>query len=287
MDNAIESETRRGTVRAGRSRQSANRRRSVAKRDDLVCHVRAVAERAGPKLSRKRYEELRELGSPSSSTVIRRLGHGSWQAACRAAVVQSGRDFRPAKDSSVALRAAAEAISHPLSRWGYRQWRAEQDDPTVWPALERCGAALWLELCRSAGVQVALGRPSRLISDEAILGALRRAAPESQTPEAYSSWRRGQAARGVKATPSAGTVLARFGSWGKACMAAGIPGPRWAWSREELVQALRAAAGDLPLTRRRYEEWLGKGQGPAVSTLQRQFGSWGEALKAAGVGGGR
>jgi hypothetical protein len=250
--------------------------------DHLVHHLRIVAASAGEgRLTRRRYEELRGPGSPSSITVIRKLGNGSWRAACRAAGLEPASE-----SSSTALRAASASLGHPLSRWGYRQWRRTQDDPTAWPALEYCGIAQWIELCRCGGVEVAVGRPRQLISNEAIFKALDAAAASMARPplsrEAYSSWRARQKAMGAKRIPSAGTVLSRFGSWGKACAAAGLGTPHW--DRLDLIKALRAAAGGSALTRTRYDAWVAAGHGrPAISTMQRQFGSWAKALEAAGV----
>lgn len=221
---------------------------------------------------------------------MRRLGDGSWLTACRRAGVAPAGAPRAhsGQDPVAAVRAAAAGVGHALSRWGYRTWRAAQADPGRWPSLDRYSPAEWRSLCRRAGVGGAIGKPRQLLLDRDLVVALRRASAERGplSVEGYADWRSDQAAKGVR-VPSVATVLARFGSWDKACRAADLPGLKRYWSDEELLEALGAAAmGATRLTAREYITWARAGGGeerPGVATMMRRFGSWTRALEAAGI----
>lgn len=73
-------------------------------------------------------------------------------------------------------------------------------------------------------------------------------------------------------------VQARFGSWPNALRAAGLRPHRRAWTREEIVAALRAWAGEHGRAPH-HDEWqAGDREHPPASTVANLFGSWSAAL---------
>jgi len=54
------------------------------------------------------------------------------------------------------------------------------------------------------------------------------------------------------------------------------------YSREECIEALQATAGELGRPPRR-QEFITEFEGPSHSPLRRHFGTWNEALQAAGL----
>ncbi len=78
--------------------------------------------------------------------------------------------------------------------------------------------------------------------------------------------------------PLARAALSKFGGWREAVLAAGLePEPRGIWNREMVLEGIqRLHAEGIPLDRiRHYDKSL-------VSAAVRQFGNWGNAVRAAG-----
>jgi len=85
--------------------------------------------------------------------------------------------------------------------------------------------------------------------------------------------------------PSAQTVRSRFGSIEAGFQAAGLELPRKGdWDRARIAEAIRAFTGTHGHAPRK-QDWKADGtlDHPGVSTMERLFGSWSEALVAAGV----
>lgn len=114
------------------------------------------------------------------------------------------------------------------------------------------------------------------IPDDVLLAELRRLTKElGKTPSQLDMTDHGQ--------HGSETYTRRFGSWNGAVEAAGLdPNPdRQKRSREELLADLRDAADDLGRspTRREMEDYTEAD----VITFRNRFGSWNEALEAAGL----
>lgn len=79
--------------------------------------------------------------------------------------------------------------------------------------------------------------------------------------------------------PSPSTYENRFGSWCEAIEKAGLEPSGQGYSEEELVEKIREMASDgSPPTSRE----MNNANGPNVPSFQRVFGSWSEAVEAAG-----
>ena len=135
--------------------------------------------------------------------------------------------------------------------------------------------------CADCIPYVAMRRPSRA----AVVRALRRWARETGRPPRASDWREpgGKWEREYPAWPAAGDVRAHFASWPQALAAAGLRPHRRAWTREQIIRALRAwaaAHGRPP----HHDEWQRSAvEHPPSGTVTLRFGSWTAALEAAGL----
>lgn len=117
----------------------------------------------------------------------------------------------------------------------------------------------------------------------ALTAAAERAPHGTLTRATYSRYR-------GPSDPPASAIVAAFGSWAAALRRAGIarhgPGPR-GYDRTDLIEALQRVAVQSrpePLTWRRYDA-LRRATDPTGNTIRhrRHFGSWTNALRAAGV----
>ena len=138
------------------------------------------------------------------------------------------------------------------------------------------------------------------------LNALRVAMDDLGKPpsrRSYDEWRAGQP--DPKSWPSSTAIRNSFGnSWAKAMDALGVsPAPdvlarrlldRHGYSREEVIQAIQSCIRDTAprhLPWDDYRAWAGEElkQGTkrrlplSAAVIRKHFGSWGEALKAAGL----
>lgn len=175
------------------------------------------------------------------------------------------------------------ATSDERRRWAreYPRW------PSVGQAADAFGS--WNAALRAAGLEVvdANNRPA--------MDASRRAgAPEARgwTVEAIlevvSAWvvRHGRAPRSEELRaplPSAGAIVKHFGSQGALREALGLPASTYEWSRELIVEAMQWFAEEhaRPPT---VADWKAAAPTyPAPETVGRRFGSWAEALRAAGL----
>jgi hypothetical protein len=110
----------------------------------------------------------------------------------------------------------------------------------------------------------------------------------------YRDYAEGRQTDDGRSWPSIHTYTARFGSWRKALIAAGLPagrhGPSGAkprFSAQDCIDALREAAqihGEPP-TIASYDELARASNNrlPSAATITKRFGSWYDALTQAGV----
>jgi hypothetical protein len=142
-------------------------------------------------------------------------------------------------------------------------------------------------------VQLA-ARAARKWTRAQIVAAIRDyVATHGDIPPTLNDWQHlpGSAERGKH--PSNSTVIRAFGSWSAAIRAAGFepnrPGGSSEWTRQLVVAAIKEYArvnGGLPPTADAWRRGNGRpgepGAHPGWRTVRQLFGSWGEALRAAG-----
>lgn len=112
-----------------------------------------------------------------------------------------------------------------------------------------------------------------------IVAAIRAFADEHGRPPTSKDWR-----RAGEGHPGWWSVVRHFDSFSAALRAAGFAPRRISWGREEIIAALNAHLrehGVLP-TAGEWKERDATGGRPALHNVNRQFGSWGKALEAAG-----
>jgi hypothetical protein len=218
---------------------------------------------------------------PSAATVV--YHHGSWIAGLQAAglparALEHDLPRRERVASALALRAAGcsvRSIADQLGvdlRTAYRYLASTTCRDCGGPALygERC-----LE-CAPRNGPAATG--------EEITVALRAWAREHGTPPRSQDWTAGSPKwrDAWPRWPGTATVLRVYGSWNHALEAAGLPTHRHAWSRAETLERLAAWAREHAraptLADARDDSRL-----PGQAACTRLFGSWNEALRAAGI----
>lgn len=123
-------------------------------------------------------------------------------------------------------------------------------------------------------------RDKRRYSDEAILGAAQVLAMRLGRTPRQKDW------LDARTKPVADMVLARFGSWERFVERAGLPPVERAvsdkFSDEAILDAIRADAAERG--RPSYaHEWSAERRSPSEITIRRRFGSFAEALRAAGL----
>src|SRR4051794_11105126 len=210
---------------------------------------------------------------------------GSWRAALHAAGLPVAAPLRVGRRERVAIAqrlqnelSAAEIAAlisvHPRTVRTYRRAGvcARCGGPQIVPSASSCADCI---------PYLARRRPSRA----AVVRALRRWARQTGTPPRRHEWQQPGAKweREYPAWPAAGDVDAHFASWPEALAAAGLRPHRRAWTREEVIAALRAwaaAHGRAP----HHDEWRTSGlEHPPTSTVTNMFGSWWAGVRAAGL----
>lgn len=115
---------------------------------------------------------------------------------------------------------------------------------------------------------------------ERIVDAIHRYAAIHGRPPTATNWKKGDVENDY---PTTSTVQKAFGSWSAAIMAAGFPKPRRGgtrkngrtghWTRELLIEEIRRGSSDgVPV----YDKAI-------VASVYRYFGSWKDAVYAAGL----
>ena len=243
----------------------------------------AIARAGGFPLAGAEKWEREHPRWPHHALVCSRFG--SWRGALQAAGLPGPAPLEITRRERVEIarrlegRLSAEELADVLgvvARTVRSYWRAG--------TCSRCGGP---QICPQASTCadcipcVALARPSAA----EIVRALRRWTRETGAPPRLCDWREpgGKWEREYPVWPSAGDVQARFGGWPHALRAAGLRPHRRAWTRDEILAALRGWAerhGRAP----HQGEWQAGGhEYPPASTVGNVFGSWSAALRASGL----
>ena len=128
----------------------------------------------------------------------------------------------------------------------------------------------WNEALKAAGLLVNIGR-----TNEELIGQLRAKAESlGRTPMIKDL-------KSDKSMPSAATYIDRFSSWNEALKAAGLS-VNVGYTNEELIGLLKAKAKSLGRTPTIKDVNSDKSM-PHANTYTDRFGSWNQALKAAGL----
>jgi len=191
---------------------------------------------------------------------------------------------------------AIEAAGHPVERW---------DRESILDALGELGSRLGRRPTRrdlvpkrpglpgydmiarhlgslSAAFEAAGFEAARLWTREEVAQALRNWTTEHGRAPTYDDWRRAS-----EGHPGVSMVEKLFGSWTEGLLAADLPIAKRNWDRDAILVALRAWAighGRPPKS----ADWQGAdptGSRPATYRVQREFGTWADALRAAGLAG--
>jgi hypothetical protein len=128
--------------------------------------------------------------------------------------IQRSKQARWTRDSAELALKQAATMAYPLSAASYDQLRQERlvrGPSAAWFSSEYGG---WIAACNSAGVEAGRspgpGSGSRWTDEDALseLARFLSSYPKSSSTETYDAWARNQ-----EESPSAGTIMSRFGSW--------------------------------------------------------------------------
>lgn len=189
---------------------------------------------------------------------------------------------------------ALEAAGHPVERWnretilaalrelGRELGRRPKQSDVVPKRPGLPGYDTILRHCGSlpAAFEAAGFATERRWTREETIEALRAWVAERGRAPTYDDWRRASDRH-----PGVSTVERLFGSWTEGLLAADLPIAKRNWDRESILAALRAwssAHGRAPIT----TDWRGAdptGGRPATFRVQREFGTWAAALRAASL----
>ena len=230
---------------------------------------------------------------PEAATVVRY--HGTWRAALLTAGLPGGR-----APFELSLNERVEAARRMHAAGIRASMIASELDVKVGTvgcylraSLCDCGRN-WMvkgprcsECAREEMSQIAAARRPRW-DRQGVISALRRwTRLEGQLPSS-EAWLGGRHAHGRWAReyprwPSTAVVNSRFGSWNAAMAAARLPVTPYAYTDEDVIDALRADARRLGRTPTR-EDWRVRDPSvPGIGAVIRHFGSWNTGLRAAGL----
>ena len=193
----------------------------------------------------------------------------------------------PLGAAAIGLRAAGESVPQIADTLGisldtaYRYFRATLCTACSGPVV--AGG----DPCQRSSL---LGRVQRAFTREQALDALRAWARETGDPRRRAAWQTQRFGGAAKWTaerprfPSASMISRLFGSWEAAQRGAGFTPGRRRWTNDAIIDALRRDAdrrGRPPF----YAEWQhgASYEHPDTSTAVDRFGTWREALRAAGL----
>jgi hypothetical protein len=194
---------------------------------------------------------------------------GSWEAAILAAGFEPLQHHYTREEIVAELRCDAQRRGRPPHQ---KEWlRPTSEGPDIGAVARTFGS--WGAGLRAAGLEPA----RRRWTDGEIVEALREWTARHGRPPLSSDWR-----RAATDHPTAALVQGRFGSWRAALEAAGGAPARVLWTRERVLEAIRAhidCHGRPPLS----SDWRRpeRDEIPATHVAINRFGSWRAAIAAA------
>lgn len=165
-------------------------------------------------------------------------------------------------------------------RWVWR--RADRSIP-VGPhhkIVSVCGSPSCVNIEHLTMVVVPNGRR---YPDDRLLGAMQALALRLGHTPTTTEW------KAAKWKPSNDLLTQRWGSWAKACLAAGLEPPKSAGTHGPIYSDPDALLADLARWADEHgfapteDEWNASGAKPSGTTFRRRFKSWGRAREAAGL----
>ena len=229
--------------------------------EELIDLLKAKAESLGRTPTKK------DIGSdesmPSANTYENRFG--SWNKALKAAGLSLNNNFCSNEELISLLKAKAESLGRTPTA---KDINSDKSMPSVIVYINRFGS--WNKSLEAAGLSL----DNNLYSGEELIELLKAKAESlGRTPTMTD-------VKSDKSMPSAETYRSRFGSWQNALRAAGLSIN--GYSNEELVTLLKAKAESLGRTPTTRDIRSDKDM-PSVNTYVKRFGSWQNALRAAGL----
>lgn len=242
--------------------------------EELIAAIRRAADELGKAPTMKEMALLE--GVPSPLTFRDRFG--SWTSAIKAAGLEPNVGPGRSRFTDEELIAAIRRFAQELGRSPLAKELAARDGaPSPHTYVYRFGS--WTTALERAGLKPRHG-PGPKYTDEELASLLRRAAGElGRTPKTTDM-------NSIEDMPSVVTFIKRFGSWRSAVRSAGLEAnvdPRCKrYTEEELVSHLRSVAEELGRTPAE-TDIVDKKNMASVVTYRKRFGSWKNALAAAGL----
>ena len=231
--------------------------------EELIGQLRAKAESLGRTPTRDGVDSDKSM--PSVKAYTNRFG--SWNEALKAAGLLVNVQASYTNEELISrLRAKAESLGRTPT---IKDTRSDKSMPSNETYADRFGS--WNEALKIAGLLVNTGR-----TNEDLIGLLKAKAESlGRTPTMKD-------VDSDKSMPSVATYIGRFGSWNKALEAAGLSSNKNSYSDEELITLLKAKAESLGRTPTQKDVDFDESM-PSATTYRDRFGSWKNALRAAGL----
>lgn len=212
--------------------------------------------------------------APCSRTVS--LQFGSWKAAVEATgvPVETGNPKQYSMEEAIIqLRSFYIENNYQITKRSYNESGRSPKPDTL-----RKYFGSWNQALEKAGIPATKAKKKSGLSKEEMLQALKGVYEENKgiiTKSSYADARK---------SPTVGTIERAFGSWSDALIQAGIDpfkSQEARYTNEELLNILRGyyeVNGHLSM-----EDYKESGQKPTSATIVRRFGSWGNAMREAGL----
>ena len=217
--------------------------------EELILLLQQKAKEIG------RTPHVYDMKKPSYETFCNRFG--SWADALKAAGLDISTKGKKYSNEELIL-----ILQQKAKELGRTPHEYDMKKPSYETYCNRFGS--WADALKAAGLY-----PSRGYSNEELILILQQKAEElGRTPRTRDMKR-----------PSASTFYDAFGSWNNALRSAGLKtNSRRKYNDKELILILQQKAKELGRTPRIYDM-----KKPSYGTYCNRFGSWVDALKAAGL----
>jgi len=215
-------------------------------------------------------------GLPSAGTVTRHFG--SVERAYAAAGLDPPPSPNPASDwdqasSTAALAAFTREHGRPPV---YNEWQRAGPDHPGGATVKRLFGS-WTEALIAARV----AKRNPVWDRQSIILAMRAWTTKHGRSPSRKDWKTSDP---TASRPIYATVVGRFESWPAALQAAGVlPARLRQWDHDEAIEALRAFTNEHGRPPTSTEWHVKSAKHPGPDAIKRMFGSWPEALIAAGV----